>query len=189
MPDPTEDVTELLNRMRDGDAAAADRAMAILYKELRALAGRFMARERADHTLQPTALVNEAFLRLVGQRQIEWRSRAHFLGVAAQAMRRVLVDHARRQAAAKRMSGPVTTVTVAAPSMGERTLDLLVLNDALERLTAVNGRPGRIVELRFFAGLEVEEVAEVLGVSVATVKRDWRFAKAWLGRALSETVS
>jgi RNA polymerase sigma-70 factor, ECF subfamily len=183
---PPEHLTELLNRMRDGDEDAADRAMTMLYDELRIIAGRHMRGERCGHTLEPTALVHEAYMRLVGQREVEWQSRAHFLSIAARIMRRVLVDHARRRAAAKRGGGRVAiTVTGGALSSASAVIDLIALDDALMELAARDERQAKGVELRFFAGLDVGETAEVLGLSAATVKRDWRFAKAWLGRELA----
>jgi len=170
------------------DAAAgpgADELGPELYGELRRVAERAMARERHGHTLQPTALVHEAYLRLLGQR-VAWRSRTHFLGVAGQAMRRILVDHARRRAAAKRPSpaGRVTLSGLAAAESNEE-VDLLDLDAALDRLARLDPRAARVVELRGFAGCTSEEAAEALGVSAATVARDWRMARSWLRRELA----
>ncbi len=184
-PDPGE-VTQLLRDLQDGEPDAGDRLLPLVYEELRRIAGGFMARERAGHTLQPTALVNEAFIRLAGQKDSAWQSRSHFMSIAAAAMRRVLVDHARARAAEKRGGGkdPLTLREglIQSPT-GD--VDVLALNEALERLTQLNARQGRVVELRFFGGLNVEEAALVLGVSAATVKRDWQHARAWLRRELA----
>jgi RNA polymerase sigma-70 factor, ECF subfamily len=181
---PPDDVTQLLNRMWDGDEAAAERAIATLYAELRAMAARALRAERDGHTLQPTALVHETFLRLTDQRAVAWQNRAQFLGVAGRVMRRVLVDHARRRHAAKRGGGAVVAMNGVPGGGPDRLLELLALDQALLRLQQLDERQARVVELRFFAGLEIDEAAEVLGVSPATVKRDWRFARAWLARAL-----
>lgn len=180
-------VTKLLQAMEAGDPTAADRLIPLLYDELRVLAGRLMRAERPDHTLQPTALVHEAYLRLVDQRQVQWQGRAHFLGLAARMMRRVLVDHARARATAKR-GGEQVRVTLDDETLAsdERGLELLALDEALERLAEEDPRAGRVVELRFFGGLTVEETAGVLETSPVTVKRDWQYARAWLSRALSE---
>jgi RNA polymerase sigma factor (TIGR02999 family) len=160
-------VTLLLEELAHGKQEAADQLMPLVYDELRRLAGRYMRREREDHTLQTTALVHEAYMKLVEQRSVNWQSRAHFFGIAAHLMRRVLLDHARGHLREKR----------GAP--GQATA-LVELDGALEKLAALDARQARIVELRFFAGLTVEEAAEVLGVSPKTVKRDWSVAKAWL---------
>jgi RNA polymerase sigma factor (TIGR02999 family) len=157
--------------------------MPLVYGELRRLAASYLRRERPDHTLQPTALVNEAYLRLVDQRSVSWANRAHFFGIAAQLMRRILVDHARRRQAAKRAAVYRVTATAGSPS-GDRAPELLALDGALSDLEKLDARQARIVELRFFAGLTVEETAEVTGVSPATVKREWRTARAWLRREI-----
>ena len=183
----THEVTRLLLDLQQGHAEATEKLIPLVYAELRDLAARHMRRERADHTLQPTALVNEAFLKLVDQRTVTWQNRAHFLGVAAQAMRRILVDHARRRNAAKREGGERVTLDDAVAVTEERSLDLMMLDDALTRLAALDERQGRVVELRFFGGLDIEQAAEALGISPATVKRDWLFAKAWLQRELNKT--
>lgn len=186
-PEPGKEgeVTLLLRRLQRGDAEAGDRLFPLVYEELRRLAGSFMGREQAGHTLQATVLVNEAFMRLAGQ-EVPWQSRGHFMAIAAAAMRRVLVDHARARAAQKRGGGmdPVTLQEGLAVSPGGQ-VDVLALHQALERLSDRDPRQGRVVELRFFGDLSVEEVAEVLEVSAITVKRDWRHARAWLHRELS----
>lgn len=162
------------------------RLVPLVYEELRAIAAREMRRERGDHTLQPTALVHEAFLRLVDKPDLSWQSRVHFLNIAAQAMRRILVEHARRRRAGKRGGGAERiTLDEEFVAQGEAGPDLADLDDALQRLTALDARKGRVVELRFFAGLSVEETARLLDISEATVKREWRFAKAWIQRELA----
>jgi RNA polymerase sigma-70 factor, ECF subfamily len=183
------DVTQLLSDLRNGDESAAPRLMPLVYGELRRLAGHYMSRERSDHTLQPTALVHEAYLRLVDQNS-EWQNRAHFFGVAAQLMRQILVDHARTHRAAKRGGGqqkvPLDEALVFSE---EKSAELLALNEALERLAKFDARQARVVELRFFAGLSVEETAEVLGVSGKTVQREWNVARAWLMRELGPSAA
>ena len=165
-----------------------DALLPAVYDELRLLAQRFLQHERQDHTLQPTALVNEAYLRLSQQRRVDWLDRAQFFGIAAQMMRRILVNHAEAKHAAKR-GGIATRVTLddAVSWSGGRDLDLVELDEALNRLAALDARQARLVELRFFAGLTIEDTADVLGVSPATVKRDWTVAKTWLRRELSRT--
>jgi RNA polymerase sigma-70 factor, ECF subfamily len=176
-----EDVTVLLAELTKGNEEAASKLIPLVYAELRRLAGSYMRRERSDHTLQATALVHEAYLKLVDQRFVDWQSRSHFFGIAAQVMRRILVDHARGHLREKRGGGqravPIDEALVFAP---EQSLDLVKLDQALERLTKLDPRQGKIVELRFFGGLTVEQTAELLGVSPKTVKRDWSMAKAWL---------
>jgi len=159
-----------------------------LYEEIRALAGDFLRRERSDHTLQPTALVHEAWIRLSAEAGSPWDNRAQFFAIAALAMRRILIDHARRKQTDKRGGGwhRITLVTDISSSLGPAEVDLLALDDALDRLAALDARQARVVELRFFAGLTVEEVAEALGVSTRTVASEWRLARAWLSRALGE---
>lgn len=179
------DVTLLLMEWSRGERKALDQLLPIVYAELRSVAVRQLRRERAGHTLQPTALVHEAYLRLVDQRDVDWRGRAHFFGVAARVMRRILVDHARRQHADKR-GGDVTHVSLdgvdaAQPS---NAVPVLLLDRVLERLHAMDERLASMVELRAFGGLTVEEAAHVLSISPATAKRDWRTAKAWLAREL-----
>ncbi len=182
---PRAGVTELLVDWGRGDRSALERLMPAVYAELHRLAEQHLARERTDHTLQATALVHEAYLRLVDQRSVRWQNRAHFFGIAAQLMRRVLVDYARRRDAAKRGDGArPLSLEEAADQAPSRPLDILDLDRALDRLAALDPQQGRLVELRFFGGLTVEESAEVLGVSARTVKRDWRAARAWLYREL-----
>lgn len=184
MSDP-ENVTKLLKEWTGGDRAALDRLMPLVYDELRRLAGGYLARERSDHTLQPTALVNEAFLRLVDQKRIQWQGRAHFLALAATLMRQLLISHARKHRAAKRGSGgPRLTLLDADLSVEARDVELLDLDRALSALAALDARQARVVELRYFGGLTIEEAAEVLEVSPATVKADWLHARAWLLREL-----
>jgi len=153
----------------------------LVYEDLRRLAAYYMSHERASHTLQPTALVNEAYLRLVEQRKVDWRNRAQFLGLAAEMMRRILVNHARDRAAAKR-GGDVQKVSLsfAVDSSAEQEVDVIALNEALEKLAGIDSRKSRIVDLKFFAGMTTEEIAEVLQLSHATVEREWSFARAWL---------
>ena len=175
------EVTRLLIRLTEGDHAVLDALLPAVYDELRRLASNYLRRERQGHTLQPTALVHEAYIRLVDQTRVEWQNRAHFFGVAAQMMRRILVDHARGQAAEKR-GGDVQKISLDEniDVSALRASELVALDEALERLAAIDPQKGRLVELRFFGGLSVEETAEVLGVSAPTVKRQWRMAKAWL---------
>jgi RNA polymerase sigma factor (TIGR02999 family) len=180
-PDPPSGVTELLRRWNLGDREAMDRLMPIVYDELRRLAAGYLKGERPDHTLQPTALVHEAYLRLVRQDRVEWQNRAHFFGIAARMMRRVLVDHARRRQAGKRDGGGFRlTIQVAESLDVARDPELLELDEALGRLETLDSDQARVVELRFFGGLTVEETATVLGISTATVKREWRTARAFL---------
>lgn len=183
-------MTRLLQDWSKGDQAALANLMPLVYNELRHLASRYLRRERAGHTLQTTALVHEAYLRLIDQNQVTWQNRAHFFGVAAQMMRRILVDHAREQHAEKRGGGaPRLSLDEAIGLAGERGVNLIALDDALSALAAIDPQQSRIVELRFFGGLTVEETAEVLGVSPATVKREWSMAKAWLHREISKRSS
>ena len=178
--------TRILKDVRRGDSSAAEKLFPLVYDELRSLARRELRNERAGHTLQPTALVHEAYLRLVDQNGVEWQDRAHFLGFAARVMRQVLVDHARRRHAQKREGGIRVTLSDAVKSSDETDgHDLLDLDDALGRLRELDERKSRIIELRYFGGLGDKETAEVLEVSVTTVERDWRMARAWLLRELS----
>ena len=177
------DVTRLLSDWSNGDRRALDELLPLVYDELRHLANAYLKRERDGHTLQSTALVHEAFLRLVNQHDVQWQGRAHFFGIAAQMIRRILVDHARAQRAAKRGAGAVRIDLGEELAVAQqRDLDLIVLDDALERLASMDERQSRIVELRFFAGLSVEDTADVMGISTATVKREWSSARAWLFR-------
>jgi RNA polymerase sigma factor (TIGR02999 family) len=183
---PTQ-LTQLLRDWGAGDQQALDDLMPIVYRELHRLADHYLRRERPDHTLQPTALVHEAYLRLVDQRGITWQNRAHFFGVAAQLMRRILVDHARRHRAAKRGgAAPKITLERVAAGSEERAEDVLALDEALSRLARLDPRQERIVELRYFSGLTVEDTAEALGISPATVKREWSMARAWLSREIRD---
>ncbi len=179
------DVTSLLIDWSKGDRAALEELMPLVYGELRRLAGAHLRRERPSNTLQGTVLVHEAFLRLVNQRGVNWRNRAHFFGIAAQMIRRILVDHARANCAVKRGAGGVRLeIEDGMAVSNQKELDLVGLDDALNRLAAMDERQSRIVELRFFAGLSVEETAEVMGISTPTVKREWSSARAWLFREL-----
>lgn len=177
---PTE-FTQLLIDWRNGDKDALDRMTPLLYEELRRLARHYLAAERPDHTLQPTALVHEAYLRLVDQHAVNWQNRAHFLGVAASMMRRILINHARAGQAAKREG--YTQAIALEDALGVFThpqIDLLELNRALQQLADMDPQQGRVVELRYFGGLTIEETAEVMGISAATVKREWGTARLWL---------
>jgi RNA polymerase sigma factor (TIGR02999 family) len=181
----SEDVTQLLVDWSHGDKDALERLMPLVYDELHRLARSYMRRERSDHTLQPTALVNEAYLRLIDQTRVQWRNRAHFFGVAAQLMRRVTLKHAERQNAAKRgRQAPDVPLEEAAVAGAATDEDLIALNEALEHLEELDERQGRIVELRFYGGLSTTEIGECLGISRATVDREWRLARAWLKREL-----
>jgi RNA polymerase sigma factor (TIGR02999 family) len=185
-PSP-QDVTQLLVQCRQGNRQALDELMPLVYNELRAVARRYLARERPGHTLQSTALVNEAYMKLVGQRDVQWQNRAHFFGVAAQLMRRLLVDHARRRKRAKRGSGGTRiTLVEGLASVEPVDLDAIALDDALKSLEQLDPKKGRLVELRFFGGLTIEETAEVMGTSAGTVKREWQFAKVWLYRHMQQ---
>ena len=181
-----EGITELLIDWGKGDQAALERLMPLVYNELRRLASNYLRRERASHTLQPTALVNEAYLKLVDQKNAKWQNRAQFFGISAQLMRRILVDHARQHQAAKRggSNQQRLSITSAERFAEQPAVDLLALNEALDELAKMDPQQGRIVELKFFGGLSIEETAEVLGVGHATVERDWKMARAWLRRQL-----
>ena len=184
---PAPNVTELLEGLSAGKEHALDDLLPVVHNELRRQAARYLRRERQNHTLQPTALVNEAFIRLVDQRNVRWQNRAHFFGVAAQAMRRILIDHARTQQRIKR-GGVQQNVTLDEGMLATeaRSIDVLALDEALTRLASIDERQARVVELRFFAGLSVEETATVMAISTATVKREWSMAKAWLHVQLSQ---
>lgn len=181
-----ENITELLARYGRGDKESLDELMPIVYDELRRQAARFLRREQAGHTLQTTALIHEAYVRLVDQRNVQWQNRAHFFGIAAQMMRRILVDHARSKKRVKRGGSEirVSLNDATVPAKGA-DLDVVALDEALERLAQIDEQQSRVVELRFFSGLSVEETAEVMQISKSTVKRDWSMAKAWLHRELS----
>ena len=182
---PSEGVSQLLVDWGQGDERALEKLMPLVYSELRRLAGNYLRRERAGHTLQPTALVNEAYLRLVDQ-NAKWQNRAQFYGVAAQLMRRILVDHARQHQAAKRGGSNQQRLSItSAEQLGQQPeLDLLALHEAMNELAVIDSQQSRIVELKFFGGLSIDETAEVLGVGHATIERDWKMARAWLRRKL-----
>jgi RNA polymerase sigma factor (TIGR02999 family) len=189
---PAGEVTQLLLRWRAGDEAALAALLPLVYEELRSLARRHLRHERGSHTLQRTALVHEAFLRIVDQKQVDWESRTQFYGIASQMMRRVLVDHARRRSAAKRGDGaPHVDLDAVLQDEGEdlpparqAEIDFAAIDDALKRLEALDPQQGKLVELRFFGGISIKETADVIGVSPATVKREWAIARAWLQREI-----
>ncbi len=177
------DVTMLLNAWSDGKQDALDELMPLVYQELRKLARSYLRAERPEHTLQPTALVNEAYLRLVDQKNVRWENRRHFFGIAAQLMRRILVDHARKRQSEKRGGGEALLPFEEAKGVPVKARDLVALDDALKDFANIDPRSAKIVELRQFGGLSIDETADVLEISPATVKRDWTLAKAWLRRA------
>lgn len=183
------EITGLLLRWRQGDKGALDALAPLVYRDLRRMAARLLRGERPEHTLQPTALVHEAYLKLVGQHPIDWQNRSHFFAVAASAMRQILVDHARRHQRVKRGAGaavvPLDEAWVFVPG---RSIELLALDRALDRLASLDARKVRVVELRFFAGLNNNEIAEVLEISPNTVMRDWKMAKAWLRREMEHAL-
>ena len=184
------EITDLLLAWGKGEQSAADRLMPAIYDELHRQAARAMRRENDDHTLQATALVHEAYMRMVDQRRVDWKNRAHFFGIAAQTMRRVLVDHARGRLAEKRGGGMKQLTLGGADEVAadhDSGVDVLALHDALERLAAMDPDQARLVEMRYFGGLNIEETATALGVSPATVKREWAVARAWLRRELTTT--
>lgn len=182
------DVTQLLVDYSNGKREALDVLTPLVYGELRNLAARYLRRERSDHTLQSTALVHEAYLRLIDQNQVRWQNRAHFFGVAAQMIRRILVDHARTRHAQKRGGNAQKLSLDEAIGLPEqRDLDIIALDDALKLLAELDPQQSKVIELRFFGGLSIEETAEALGISPATVKREWVTARAWLLRQLSRT--
>jgi RNA polymerase sigma factor (TIGR02999 family) len=198
-------VTQLLAQWRDGDERAFAQLSALMYEELRQLAQRHLRRERSDHTIQKTALVNEAFVRLVGQQSVDWQSRAHFIGLASKLMRRVLVDYARARLADKRGGGagvlsldemaapeadeaPDTTPTALQHLDAHTQEEVSAIDQALQRLEQIDARQAQIVEMRYFGGLTVEQTAEAIGISEATVKREWTLARAWLRRELGKSL-
>lgn len=187
---PSNQVTELLVRWRGGDKAALDSLMPLVYAELRRIANHYLQRERSDHTLQSTALVHEAYVRLTQQDLPQWQNRAHFFAVAAQLMRQILVDHARSHRASKR-GGSVYKLALedAEEQANVLDVDIVALDDALKSLAVMDTQQSRVVELKFFGGLSVEDTAEVLGVSASTVKRDWTTARAWLFRELNRSAA
>ncbi len=190
MQQPPENITELLASYGRGDKESLDRLMPIVYEELRRQAARYLRREQPGNTLQTTALIHEAYVRLVDQRNTQWQNRAHFFGIAAQMMRRILVDHARAKKRVKRGGSEIrVSLSDATVAAKEQDLDVVALDAALERLALIDEQQSRVVELRFFSGLSVEETAEVMGISKSTVKRDWSMAKAWLHRELSGEIA
>lgn len=184
---PSEDITIILHKAVRGDASAVAALMPLVYNELRALAGSYFRSQRPEHTLQPTALVHESYMKLVGASHISWESRAHFFEIAAKAMREILADHARRKKAAKRGGGQgrITLFGLITPHTEAAQIDLVALDEALTKLAALSERQSRIVEMRFLAGLNENETAHVLGVNTRTVQRDWRVAKAFLKAELA----
>jgi RNA polymerase sigma factor (TIGR02999 family) len=187
MPDASGDVTALLGQLRAGNQEVAGQLVPLIYDELRRIAGAQMRRERAGHTLQATAVVHEAYLRLAGEQDIQWQSRAHFFAIAARAMRQVLLDYARQRHAGKRGGEGAQKVEIDVDLLAgaNRIEDIVAIDEVVTRLSELDQQQGRIVELRFFGGLSVEETAEAMGISDSTVKREWRLAKAWLHRELA----
>lgn len=188
-PTSNSPVTQLLSRWNQGDSAARDALVSIVYQELRRVARKCLASQPSDHTLQPTALVHEAYLRLVNAGSVNWQGRVHFFAVAATIMRHILVDHARKHSAKKRNCTLTLLVEEGIGSTKTRELDLLALDDALQKLAVLDPRQSRIVELRFFGGLSIEETAEVVEISPATTKREWATAKLWLHDAITAGVA
>ena len=186
-------ITRLLHEWRGGNTEALQRLIPLVYRELHTLAARYLSHERRDHTLQTTALVNEAYLKLAGQRDVDWQNRAHFFGIAAQLMRRILVDHARRDRRVKRGGGaahiPLDDMDPPSAAAPVDAADAYALDRALSRLEAFDPQQGRVVELRYFGGMTIDETAEVLSLSPATVKREWSVARAWLYRELADESS
>lgn len=188
--DTTQEITVCLKAWSGGNREAADRLMQIVYQEMRRLAASYLQKQRADHTLQPTALVHEAYLKLIDASQVNWQDRAHFFAVAAQTMRNILVDHARAVAADKRGGGAQKIALDEAVGLSEnQEVDLIDLDEALQMLARQDETQSRIIELRFFGGLTIEETAEVLKISPATVKREWAMARAWLFRQINSSAS
>jgi RNA polymerase sigma factor (TIGR02999 family) len=189
MPQSPQNVTQLLVGWSNGDKEALDKLVPLVYDELRKQAARYLRRERVGHTLQTTALIHEAYIRLVDQKNVRWQNRAHFFGIAAQLMRRILVDHARSKGRAKRGGSNIrVSLSQAELKSAGQNLDIVAIDEALERLAKIDEQQSKIVELRFFSGLTVEETAAVLSISPATVKRDWSVARAWLHREISGQV-
>ena len=183
---PPSEVTLLLHEWRNGDRQALDALLPLVYKQLRRIAHSQLRKERPDHTLQSAALVHEAYLRLIGMDPPQWESRTHFFSIAAQLMREILVDYARRHRAAKRGAGArALSIEEAAGLCSQKDIDVLALDDALKALTKIDPRQSKVVELRFFAGLSLEEISEALEIAPATVQRDWTAARAWLHREIS----
>jgi RNA polymerase sigma factor (TIGR02999 family) len=183
------EITQMLIELTGGNQDVVNQILPHIYDELRRLAGSYLRRERADHTLQPTALVHEAYMKLIDQKQVHWQNRAHFFGIAAQVMRRILMDHARKHTAEKR-GGDADKLPLEEEILvvsHEKSADLIALDDALQTLAEFDEQKAKIVELRYFGGLSIEETAEVMGVSVPTINRQWRMAKAWLHAELART--
>ena len=190
MPDIPQEITQLLMSWSQGEKAALDHLVQLVYPELRRLAKRYMARESPEHTLQTSALINEAYLKLVDQKNVEWQNRAHFYAVAAQVMRHILVDHARSRNYAKRGGGALKLPLDEAAALTEqRATELIALDDALTNLAGLDARKSQIIELRFFGGLSMEETAEVMKISPSTVQREWRAAKAWIHHSMTKADS
>jgi RNA polymerase sigma factor (TIGR02999 family) len=188
MEENSKQITRLLEQWSNGDAEVLDDLMPLVYHELRRQASGYLRRERPNHTLQPTALINEAYLKLIGQRDVKWQNRAHFFAFAAQAMRRILVDYARERKREKRGGAPENLPLDEALTIvsQEKSIDLVALDEALNKLAAFDERQAKVVELRYFSGLSIEETAEVLHVSNVTVRRDWNMAKAWLHQEITK---
>jgi len=182
MEDNSQQITQLLKQWSDGDAEVLDDLMPLVYVELRRQASGYLRRERSNHTLQPTALINEVYLKLIDQRDVKWQNRAHFFAIAAQAMRRILVDYARERKREKRGGAAENLPLDEALTIvsQEKSVDLVALDEALDKLAQFDERQAKVVELRYFSGLSIDETAEVLGVSNVTIRRDWNMAKAWL---------
>ena len=185
MPQDSENLTQLLIKASNGDKDSLDEILPLVYDELRKIAQNYLNRERGDHTLQATALVHEAYLRLIDQRQVDWKNRSQFFGLASQMMRRILVNHAENYKAQKRGSGQKLQLDETVDVSFEENLDLIDLDNALKKFAEFDEQKSKIVEMRFFGGLTIEETAEVLGKSHATIEREWAFAKAWLYRELN----
>ena len=185
MPPESENLTQLLIKASNGDKKSLDEILPLVYDELRKIAQNYLNRERGDHTLQATALVHEAYIRLIDQRKVDWKNRSQFFGLASQMMRRILVNHAENYKAQKRGSGQKLQLDETVDVSFEENLDLIDLDNALKKLAEFDEKKSKIVEMRFFGGLTIEETAEVLGISHATIEREWAFAKAWLYRELN----
>ncbi|MCA1624552.1 MAG: sigma-70 family RNA polymerase sigma factor [Acidobacteria bacterium] len=188
MEEKSQQITQLLNQWSDGDAEVLDGLMPLIYIELRRQASGYLRRERSNHTLQPTALINEAYLKLIDQHNVKWQNRAHFFAIAAQAMRRILVDYARERKREKRGGAAENLPLDEALTIvsREKSLDLVALDKALNKLAQFDERQAKVVELRYFSGLSIDETAEVLGVSNVTIRRDWTMAKAWLHQEITK---
>ena len=188
MEENSQQITQLLKQWSNGDAEVLDDLMPLVYIELRRQASGYLRRERSDHTLQPTALINEAYLKLIDQRDVKWQNRAHFFAIAAQAMRRILVDYARERHREKRGGAaedlPIDEALTIVSQ--EKSVDLVALDEALNKLATFDDRQAKVVELRYFSGLSIDETAEVLNVSNVTVRRDWNMAKAWLHQEITK---